>query len=177
MKALFYLSILIFVTALISCSGDEDQTSNPDMEEPSDELETAPYFDLSTFDGQSVSLDDFKDDVLVIFFFGNNCPPCKGVAPDIESNIHQAFTNRESFSIIGIDQWDGTNESVENFKKSTDVTFQLAVMGSEVASAYKTTYDRLVVVNKDGKIAFRGSRGASRDMSDVIDLIPGLLDK
>jgi hypothetical protein len=46
---------------------------------------------------------------------------------------------------------------------------------SGIASEYKTTYDRLVVINKAGKIVFSGKQGASSDINAVEEIVNELL--
>ena len=146
-----------------------------EMEED-DGLEVAPGFSLETHDGQTLSSDIFADKVAVIFFFGNSCPPCKSVAPDIEAKINQEFKDDDNFVMLGIDQWDGNAASVERFKDDTGVTFPLGRMGSGVARDYGTTYDRLVLINSRGKIAFKGQSIAANDLDEVINQVKGLLN-
>lgn len=163
----------------IACSDstDEPLIMGPDTpDEPAVELEVAPQFQLDTYDGAQVSLSDYKDKTLVIFFFGNSCPPCQAVAPKIESDLQEAFKDKAGFAMIGIDQWDGNAASVEGFKERTGVTFPLALNGSGVARSYGTTYDRLVVINAEGKIEYKGTSIAANNLDDVITLVQGLVN-
>lgn len=183
-RLLLIVTSLGFMLSLISCSGDDGpivtapptNTNTPDDNSGTDDLEEAPAYSLKTFDDMDINSEEFKDKVSVIFFFGYNCPPCKGIAPDIESRLNEEFGSNSNFAIIGIDQWDGSNSGVENFKNSTGVTFPLGVKGSGIARDFGSTYDRLVVVNKESKIAFKGSSVAANDLSEVVDLVKTLLN-
>ena len=135
----------------------------------------APAFSLLSDGGTEVSLADFSGKPLVIFFFGSTCPLCISSAPDIESGITQMFSSN-NMAIIGIDTWDGNQASVENFKNTTGVTFDLLLDGSATGSAYATTYDRLVVVNAKGKIVYKGETSASNDVENVASLVAQLIE-
>jgi 2-keto-3-deoxy-galactonokinase len=46
---------------------------------------------------------------------------------------------------------------------------------SAVATDYGTTYDRLVVIDKDGNVAFKGNRGAGNDVATVKEKVEEIL--
>ena len=167
------LSTFLVVISVLIAMGCSDSDPAPADITPADERDMAPGFTLNNEEGDPVSLSDFEGKPLVIFFFGNTCPLCISSAPSIESEINQAFSSSE-MAIIGIDTWDGNQASVVNFKDRTGVTFDLLLRGSMVGSDYGTTYDRLVVVDGEGNIAFKGSTSASNDITKVVNLITEL---
>jgi peroxiredoxin len=178
MKRINLLLLLSTLFFLMSCSESSDLPITPGPDSPDEPIvaaEIAPAFQLDTYSGSKISLADYKDKTLVIFFFGNSCPPCQAVAPKIEDDLNKAFSGNDKFAIIGIDQWDGNASSVEAFKDRTGVTFPLALKGSGVAKNYGTTYDRLVVVNPDGAIEYRGRSIAANNLNEVIEIVSGLL--
>ncbi len=174
---LFFFSILLL--GLISCSSDEEgtpTTPDPTPDKPITNADPAPDFDLITFDDFPLRMSDYQEQNLVIFFFGNSCPPCQAVGPDIESQLNEAFKEKENYSIIGIDQWDGNAASVEAFRDRTGINFPLGLMGSGVARQFGTTYDRLVVVNAEANIIYRGNSIAANNLDEVVALVTDLLD-
>lgn len=172
---LFFITLISFSPSCTKDNVEPDATvEEEEMEE--DNLPAAPDFALTDLSGNTVQLADFEDQVLVLFFLGHNCPFCKGVADDIESQLRQEYLNNDSFAIIGLDTWNGSKSAVEAFQTSTGVTFPLLLKASDVASSYETTYDRLVVVNTKGKIAFKGNNASATDLSSVVDLVKTLLE-
>lgn len=125
---------------------------------------SAPAFSLKSLDGSQVQLSDYKDKLVVLFFFGNTCPSCKAAAPNIVSMLSAPFASRSDFKILGLDQWNGNAASVQAFKTATGITFPLLLSASGVAADYKTTYDRIVIIDKTGKIVFSGTQGAAADI-------------
>lgn len=183
MKCSLYFFASIFLLSILSCSGDTELPSsitnpnNPVEEEMMEQdLVDAPDFSLESLGGGDLTLDQFEDKVLVISFFGHNCPPCVSAGPKIESDLNQAFNSREDFAMIGIDVWDGNEAQVEIFKDKTTATFPLGLKGSSVMSDFKSQRDRLVVVNKEGKIAFSGKSVAKNDVDEVKGILNTLLD-
>ncbi len=160
--------------AFTSCNNNDDNMDPVEM--PNNTNTTmAPAFELKSLTGSTVKLSDFKNKVVVLFFFGNACPSCKAAAPGVQTMIQNTFGSNASFMLVGIDQWDGNMASVESFMKSTGVTFPLLMMGSATAKSYSTTYDRLVVIDKTGNIMFRGMQGAASDLAAAKSKIEMLL--
>ncbi len=189
MKAnrILFLNVIFFLSiALYSCdegNSPMNDVDNEDMTDGDDQMTgdnttdatLAPDFSLTNLSDQTVTLSTYKGKVVVLFFFGNACPPCKGIAPSIQSQLADVYASNDKFVVLGIDQWDGKKASVQGFRSSTSTTFPLLQKGSSVASKYKTTYDRLVVIDKEGYIQFKGTRGASSDLSTVKTKVKDLL--
>lgn len=179
MKYTIYFFIICF-SILTACSGETDlpevtPINNPEQEVDETKLEDAPGFSLKSLDGGDLSLTQFKDKVLVIFFFGHNCPPCISAGPTMEEELNLAFNNKADFEMIGIDVWDGNNAQVQSFKDKTKSTYPLGLDGSGVGTSFSSGRDRLVIVNKEGKIAFSGNQVAKNDLDDVVKLLNTLL--
>ena len=136
--------------------------------------EAAPDFNLSSVNGGAASLENYEGKPLVIFFFGSTCPLCIGSAPSVESEINQMYS-ADDMTIIGIDTWDGNISAVMNFRNTTGVTFDLLLNGSSVESSYGITYDRLLVVDAKGIIAFKGNSSASNTVDEVMAVLDGLI--
>jgi peroxiredoxin len=135
----------------------------------------APDFSLTSVDGVTVSLSDYKSKVRVLFFFGYNCPYCKSAAPSIQYQLVLPFMDRTDFQVLGLDQWNGTNTGVNSFRSSTGVTFPLLMNAAATATAYNTTYDRLIVIDTSGNIVFRGTQGSAADLPAVKEKVQMLL--
>ena len=165
------LILLIFALAISSCSKEEE------MSDPLEMGSNAPSFTLKSLDGSDVALSNFTNKVVVLFFFGNNCPSCKAAAPSVESMLVTPFASSTDYMVLGLDQWNGNSASVQAFKTATGVSFPLLLNASGVAADYKTTYDRIVVIDKAGKIAFTGKQSAASDIAAAKTKVMGLLAK
>ncbi|MFY0685691.1 MAG: TlpA family protein disulfide reductase [Cyclobacteriaceae bacterium] len=180
MKTVFY--ILLVLSISFGCDPMDDVMSemNPGgekstTEEEEEEIELAPFFSLNNLDGDSVELDDFENKVLAMYFFGSGCPFCIAAGPDIQKMADQ-FANNNKFAIIGLDTWNGNSEAVKAFQDKAKVKFNLLLSASATAVDYDTRYDRVVIVNPDGEIVFRGSNRVSNELDDIEDKLKELLD-
>lgn len=131
----------------------------------------APDFSLNDLDGNVVSLNDYHGKVLLIFLFGYNCSNCKSVAPYVQSELVNLFKENEAFSALGMDTWNGSRESVQNFKQQTGVSFPLLLKASNVQKDYETTYDRLIVIDGSKIIRHKGKVPVFNDITTVTDVI------
>jgi len=168
-KAKSIVTLVIFLLLFSSCTKDDN--TNP-IEIGSD----APGFTLTSLTGTDVSLSDYNNKVVVLFFFGNNCPSCQAAAPNVESILVTPFASSIDYVVLGLDQWNGNAASVQAFKTLTSVTFPLLLNASGVASDYKTTFDRIIVIDKSGKIAFSGKQSASSDIDAAKIKVMELID-
>ena len=192
------LSLLVvfgFAILLSACTEEDPAPVNP-MEEPDemndgsngdddsgmgsssdttiiDDPGSAPLFTLQSFSGMNVSRTDFLGKPLVIYFFGSSCPNCIASGPRVESDVHFAFSNK--IYMVGIDTWDGNEAAVMNFRNSTGVTFDLLLNGSQVEDEYQTTYDRFVVLDAEGNVAYKGTSSAGSTIENVEEVLNGLL--
>ena len=164
-KSIIFALLFIILLAFTAC------------EETQETLEVgtnAPDFTLQSLNGTEVNLSDFNNKVVLLFFFGNNCPTCKAAAPNIESMLVTPYTSRTDYIVLWLDQWDGNAASIESFKRTTGVSFPLLLDASNVAAKYKTTYDRLILLNKERDIVFSGTQGAGADIETVKENIDEL---
>lgn len=137
--------------------------------------DVAPDFSLTDLNGNTVTLSQYKGKVVGLFIFGYGCPPCMAVAPDVESRIQKEYSGNENFVLLGLDQWDGNKAGVESFQSKTGVTFPLLQKAASTASSYQSTWDRFIVVDREGKIAHKGSKQVSSDLDAIISTIAGLM--
>ena len=171
-------SLVLFFFAMLlisSCTEDSvNETEDPPTQEntppeqgnnPTEQKDLAPLFTLTSVTDTSVSLSDFENKVVVLFFFGNKCTFCLSAGPRIEEMLATPFSSSSDYAILGLDQWNGNKSSVEAFKMSTGISFPLLLNASAVAAEYKTTYDRIIVLNKSREVAFMGTKAAGSDIA------------
>lgn len=156
-KSGFFLSLLLMVSA---CQVEDFDLSGIVGSK-------APDFTLSTTVGDQVHLFDYKDKVIVLYFFGNNCPYCKAEGPAIESELISPYTDRTDYVVLGLDYWNGTPELVKGFREITGLSIPLLLDAGNVGSNYKTTYNRIVIIDKNMNIVFSGTQSAANDLPKV----------
>ena len=127
----------------------------------------APDFSLQTLDGKTFTLSEQTGKVVFIFLFGNTCTHCLANGPNTQT-LYKDFMSNPDFVAIGIDVWDGNASSVTSFKNRTGITYPMALNGSALTSVYSTTYDRILVVDQEGILQFKGTSNASSDVTNMV---------
>lgn len=116
---------------------------------------TAPAFQLQDLNGNDVSLEIYRDKVVLVHFWATFCIPCLGEMPVLES-LWQQYGG-EGLVVLGIAGDRGNTEIVREFAEKTGVSFPVVhdadgrVRNQYEVAALPTTY----LVGRDGKISGR----------------------
>ncbi|MGV3733610.1 MAG: TlpA family protein disulfide reductase [Microcella sp.] len=116
-------------------------------------------FEGTTENGDVVSSDDYRGDVLVVNFWYAACPPCRVEAPDLEE-ISQQFAP-DGVSFLGVNIYDQAatalafaNEFGVTYPSILDVnsgSVRLAFAGEVAPNSVPTT----LVLDRQGRVAAR----------------------
>lgn len=156
---------ILLTFLLIYCSESPTQNQNPIIDEGnrSDALE----FSLQSLSHGTQTLSQYNGKVVYLFFLGYNCPPCIGNAPATQSQIANKYG--DDVQVLGLDVWNGSTGNLTNFQVQTGVTYPLLLNASSVGSDYKAYNDYSVVIDQNGKIAYRGGNVSIPDIQSTID--------
>jgi hypothetical protein len=138
--------------------------------------ETAPDFTLKTLNDQNYTLSENTGDVIFVFLVGYNCPLCIATAPTVKSKILDVFSSNDDFQSLIIDVWDGSASQVTNFKNTTNLNGTYLKVGSNVATSWGSSFNRIAVLDVDGKMIFKGSRDPATDATDAASFIQNALN-
>ena len=167
--SLFIIMAVIFTGTLSSCK----------KEEPSQMADTAKTmakdFSLKALSGDTLTLSNHGDKVVVLFFFGFGCSYCKESAPGIQASLVEPYASRSDYLVIGLDVWNGSATAVESFMNSTGLSVPMLLNASAVGKEYGTTNDRLVVIDKMGYVRFKGNQAAIKDIGSVKQTVDELI--
>ena len=161
-------SFVLLTFLIFSCS-DSGTGNNESNNIIDTERQSAPDFTLQTLENNSLSLSDFQGKVVYIFFLGYNCPFCISNAPKTK-RIDESY-NDDEVVVIGLDVWNGTVSQLNSFRASTGVQYPLCKNASSVGSDYGVIRDYSVVVDKQGRIAYKESEVKENAIKNVIDTL------
>jgi peroxiredoxin len=135
--------------------------------------EEAPDFSFTSTSGETFTLSDHRGKVVFMFLFGNNCPSCRKAGELTESDIYDVFKDDPDFVAVGLDQWDNTSNlaSVSTFKSRTGISYPLLIKAGSISTSYVTTYDRLLVIDKEGILRHKGTTLAINDIENAVSVI------
>ncbi|MFV1883134.1 MAG: T9SS type A sorting domain-containing protein [Balneola sp.] len=131
-----------------------------------------PY--LGGAQGSTINLSNYKGQVVYIFFYGAGCPHCRTNGPVTETEIHQKFKNDTNFVALGLDTWNESVSSNNNFKNVTGITYPLLLNARQTLVDYyggTGFYDRSVVIGADGIMKYKGTTFVDSDYEEVVEVL------
>ncbi len=123
---------------------------------------SAPALTLSTMQGKSVSLTDFRGQVILVNLWATWCPPCKEEMPALET-FYRKHKN-DGFTIVAVNDGDPTPEVIQ-FTKDYGLTFPVWLDPTYIATeqAFKTmNLPSSFVINRQGTIVLSWVGGINR---------------
>ena len=124
----------------------------------------APLWTLQDREGNSVSLEDMKDNIVILDFWATWCTPCIAVMPQIQS-VFEEYQN-ENVLVFGVNVWESADPM--EFMDENGFTYGLLLEGDDVASAYKVSgIPTIYIIGRDGRIAFV-EVGANPDIGELL---------
>ncbi len=116
-----------------------------------------PDFELTTLDGDSLTLSELKGKKVVLNFWATWCPPCKAEMPHME-NYYRNSAEEDNVEIVAVNMTDSENRGVkvvQEFIDNYDLTFKIPLDEQGIVEeAYQvfqlpTTF----MLNTDGTIS------------------------
>jgi peroxiredoxin len=170
--------LLVLVSALsvaVPAGVVAEETAPFTITFPKQRLE-APAFQLPDLNGNMVSLEAYRDKVVLVHFWATFCIPCLEEMPTLES-LWQEYGG-DGLVILGIAGDRGNAEIVHEFAEKTGVSFPVVhdsdgqVRNQYEVVALPTSY----LVGRDGKISGRAIGTRSWDEPGGREVIETLLD-
>lgn len=96
---------------------------------------TAPDFELTTFDGQTIRLSALRGQVVVINFWASWCQPCRQEAPILEGTWREYRDRGVVF--IGVDYLDTETEARAYLAEFNNTYPNGPDLGTRIAQAYR----------------------------------------
>lgn len=105
--------------------------------------ELAPDFELTTLDGETVKLSDYKGKRVMLNFWATWCPPCRAEMPDM-----QKFQKNKDVQVLAVNltETEANLDTVHKFVDELNLTLttpldnKSAVSNEYQVMAYPTTY-------------------------------------
>jgi peroxiredoxin len=134
----------------------------------------APAFTLPSRDGNSVSLSQYKGQVVMINFWASWCGPCRQEMPLLD-NIYRKY-NKMGFTLIGVNV-EPDRKAAESWLKQTPVTFPVLFdTQSQVSKLYNVAgMPSTVFVDRKGNLRVLHQGYKPGDENEYMDQIRNLM--
>lgn len=154
--------IITLVSLSLSCFKAPEDSALLGINKP------APSFTLSDLEGKKVSLEDYRDKVVMIEFFTTWCLPCQMSAPDIQS-VFEKYKDKGFYVIaISIDEGSNSIHSVKTFVKEYNISFPTLMDDGRVSKKYGVfSIPTAFIIDRNGNIRNKHI-GISSDFKKII---------
>lgn len=99
----------------------------------------APDFELTTLDGTSVKLSDYKGKKVILNFWATWCPPCKDEMPHMQNFYEKFKENGIEIVAVNLTNIDKGQKVIETFVKNNGLTFQIPLdRDGKIGEIYQT---------------------------------------
>ncbi len=114
----------------------------------------APNFTLSAFEGEALTLADYRGKKVLINMWASWCPPCKAEMPDMQQFYQKHQADGIEVLSINLTEAENNKEDVSAFISDYEITFPVALdEKSQVADQYQvTTIPTTYIVDSAGNI-------------------------
>jgi peroxiredoxin len=114
--------------------------------------ETAPDFTLPVLNSGSLSLGDYRQQVVVLNFWATWCPPCVQEAPALEKFAEQM--RNQGVAVLGVSV-DQDTDALRRFVAQARLSFPIARDPQQaVAARYGTfKFPETYILNREGRVA------------------------
>ena len=159
----FYFAVLLLFAFVITaflpgCINEKAGKKQEEAAAPQD-LASVPMFQgKNLLDDKVISLEDFKEHVLIINFWATWCGPCRKEIPGF-IELQDKYKDKK-FSIIGMSVDMASESVVKNFINANNMNYPIIMLGKELKKDFETAMGQRIpgipvtlIVNRDGKIA------------------------
>ena len=114
----------------------------------------APDGTVVSLDRDTLSLSDYRGNIVILDFFYKSCYPCLLAMPGLQK-LHENYADR-GLIVLGINPFDKPEEGLKKFLKNRNVSYPVVLSDRDLPKAYKVSaYPTLYVVDKTGKIIYQ----------------------
>ncbi len=117
-RVLIILSLLVLIAILGGCGSFSTPLPALDGTTP------VPDITLPTPDGETLSLSDYRGQVIFLNFWGTYCPPCVAEMPELQA-VYQELEGQD-FVLIGLNA-EEKPETVQAFIEENGITFPIII--------------------------------------------------
>ncbi len=117
--------------------------------------ETAPNFELTTLDGKTVKLSDYKGKKVILNFWATWCPPCRAEMPDMQKYYEeQAQEDNVEILAVNLTTIDKGLDKINSFVEEFNLTFPIPMdTEGEIGDVYQAvTIPTSYIIDTEGRV-------------------------
>lgn len=156
--------LIVFLLLFTACSSQSSETSEsgePNTKDSATQLEKAPDFEVTTIEGNKVSLQETLNEnkPMVVYFTASWCPICAKNWPAL-SEVYPEYKDKLNMVAISIDPSD-TKEVMKKLDAEENFTYPTTWGHPKIMVEFGVESQATTVgINRDGYIAFQKNKTA-----------------
>ncbi len=129
----------------------------------------APDFTITSFDGETITLSEFRGQVVIINFWASWCPPCREEAAYLEATWRKY--REQGVIFIGVDYVDTEAKALAYIEEYDITYFNGPDLGTRISQAYRMAgVPETYYLSKNGELhGLKIGPLASPELDQVID--------
>ncbi|MBM7603100.1 thiol-disulfide isomerase/thioredoxin [Metabacillus crassostreae] len=167
MKKILAISILVFLIGYAIYNTVMPSNAKVGVTEGN----AAPDFELTTLDGEKMSLSDLKGKKVLVNFWATWCPPCRSEMPDMQQ-IYDEYDDDVVIAAVNLTSSESSIDTVESFVNELSLTFPILLdEKGKVNNEYEVlSYPTSYFIDEEGIIKTKFVGALSYDqMKKLID--------
>ncbi|RYG74684.1 TlpA family protein disulfide reductase [Lentibacillus lipolyticus] len=123
----------------------------------------APDFELTTLEGETIRLSDYRGQRVIVNFWATWCPPCRAEIPDFQKLYDKKDVEILAVNLTGTEE---SEEEVRNFVNEFEMTFPVPMdANADVATIYQIrAYPTSYMIDSNGRIQFSAMGAMNYDL-------------
>lgn len=125
----------------------------------------APDFEMTTIEGETARLSDYRGQRVFVNFWATWCPPCRAEMPDMQQLYEEQDVPFEILA-VNLTESEQSEQNINSFTEDFGLTFPILLdVGSVTAEKYKVkAVPASYMIDTDGRIAFVAPGAMHYDM-------------
>ena len=136
--------------------------------------DSVPAFEMTTFDGQTLSTADFADKVVVVNFWASWCKPCEQEARELEE-AYQHYRPGGDVVFLGLAYVDTEPNSLAYLEKFGITYPNGPDLATKVSQMFRVRgVPETFIIDRDGRLAYF-KKGPFSSTEEILDVVDGVL--
>jgi peroxiredoxin len=157
-----WLGVLLLPAVALGQQGThaegKDPTTQPALPRAGD---TAPDFELKAVDGKAHKLSDYKDKIVVLEWWNQDCPFCRGVSAEAKS-LAERYQPKDVVWLAIDSTYNQTAEKDAKFAEEKKIPYPILMdSDGKVGQSYGAKTTPHVFIIKKGRIVYSGAFSTS----------------